>query len=721
MALTLNELQKKHDTGFVSGQVTRERGADDMVFFYVTQWDDALLSESQLAYRGEFNIVKKAGRDILAGLAENPVQVDFEPKGATREDAAELLDGIYRTDDNLNHSIEAYNQADQEAVVCGMGAWELYTEYVSSRSGDERQVIKRRPIFEANNNAYCDPNAKLLDKSDAEWWSILTAYSEDGYKKYVEELTGEEPPENYADSFKNPEQSYAFPWIGGEGKKIYIVSFYHRAKVKDKILTMVDPFEQVKVLRESDLTEVMDDLIDAGFEVESEKEIERWEVRKYIASGSEILNGEKDPETGERGGEVIPGEYIPVIPEYGEHAWIEGEEHYEGVTRLAKDPQRLRNFQMSYLADITSRSPRPKPIFWPEQIAGFEDMYREAGADSNYPYYLQNRKAGDSGDMPIGPVAQMPEQTIPQALIASIELSREAVSDVANPGLAQDVADPDLSGKAVYALQNRIDKQAVVYQEHRKHSKRYDALVYSSMAAEILDIPQEVSITKPDGTRTTAMVMEQVLDAETGDIVTLNDLTNSEFEVYSTIGASYSTQKEQTIDRLKEMMADLPPGDPNREILMLKVLALMDGVNFDDVRNHANKRLLIMGVKEPETDEEKQMLAELQQQGDEPTAEMVLAMAEMKKGEASEMKNQIDLLKIQLSAKNEDQKRMIDGFKAETDRMDTQIDAQEAGAKIDNTRIDTFGKQLDNQAKIIELRNPQDMTNDELYQQIMEG
>lgn len=720
MTLTLEEIKKYHDKAYVSGQVTRERASNDMVFYHITQWDDGILQESQLAYRGEFNVLKKAGRGIISDLAANPVQVDFEPVNGTDDDSAELLGGLYRASEGHNLSLEAYANADSETVVCGMGAWELFTEYITTRTGDERQTVRRRPIIEANNNAFPDPNAKLLDKSDAKYWSILTAYSEDGYKDLVEELTGEEADEITEDSFKDPEQSYSFPWVEGKTKKIYVVSFYHKEKVKDKILTMADPFGQTKIIRESSLEPVMDEMMDQGFSIESEKEIERWEVRKYIASGAEILNGEMNSD-GEREGEVIAGEYIPVVPEYGEHAYVEGEEHYEGVTRLAKDPQRLRNFQLSYLADITSRSPRSKSIFLQEQIAGFEDMYSETGADNNYPYLLQHKTSGDGSDLPYGPVGQVDSQPIPEALAASIALSREAVEDVANPGVPQNIADPDLSGKAVLALQNKIEQQSMIYSEHRKHAKRYDAQVYASMSADILDVPQTIMIERPNGEKDTVEVMQQVIDTETGDIVTINDLRDTEFEVFSKIGSSYSSQKEQTIDRLETMRADLPPGDPLRSILLLKQLLLMDGVDFDDVKAYANKQLLAQGFKEPETDEEIEMLKQLQQQGSEPTAEMVLAMAEMKKGEAAEFKAQVELLKIKLGAKNEEQKRLIDGFSAETDRMDTQIDAQEAGAKIDNTRMDTFNKELDASAKAMELQKIENMSVDQLYQQAMGG
>jgi hypothetical protein len=702
--LELKDIKRLHDKAYQAHQVTRERAADDLVFYWVTQWDETILQESQLSYRGEFDIIRKAGRSILADLASNPIQVDYVPKNTTRDDAAEVLDGLYRADNKSNASIESFTNADQECVVCGFGAWLLYTDYVTSRGGDTNQVVKRRPLYEANNAVYFDPQAKLLDKSDARYVVVLTPYSADGYKQLVKDLTGEERECIDKSSFKQPEQSYSFPWLGGEGEKIYVGALYYREKVKENLITLENPFSQTMTVRESDLEELMDDLLDAGYEVISEKTIERWQVTQYICSGAEILATE-----------VIAGEHLPVIPSYGERAYVEGEEHYEGITRLAKDPQRLRNFQLSFLADIASRSPREKPIFTQEQVAGHEDMYSETGAENNYPYLLQNRLAPDGSVLPIGPIAMLPAPNIPPALAATIQLSRQAVEDVANPGLPQTMADPDTSGRAVYAMQAKLEMQSMVYQEHKKHAIRRDGEVYASMAADVYDVPREVAVERPDGTRKMTKTMEMVIDKETGDLVVINDLNNAEFEVYSKISASYTSQKEQTLDRFDKMIQGLQAGDPLRNIMILKSLKLMDGIDFDDIRDYANKQLVILGIRKPETPEEEKALAEAQQ-NQQPGADMVLAQAEMLKGQAAVKEADIKAAVAQANAQTATAKVQVMGFDAETKRINTQIDAQEAKASIDYKRIDAFGKQLENQAKLAQLQKPENMSDEELYQ-----
>ena len=700
--MDLLELKGLHDKAYQANQITREQASDDLVFYWVTQWDDQLLTDSQLQYRGQFDIVRKAGRQILSGLKQNPVQPDFKPKQESRNDDAELMDGLYRADDRRLDSQEAYDYAQQDMVICGYGAWELYTQYESNQIGDMNQVVRRRYIPEANNNCFWDANAKRLDKSDAKYVSILYAYSEDGYKDLVEDLTGTRPDTVECSNFAEPEESYTFPWIS-ESKKIHVVCFYHRKKTKDSVITFADPFGSELMVRQSQVNEVMDELVDAGYNVIAEKEIERWQVTKYIASGEQILNGDGK-------GEVVSGENIPVVPVYGERSIIEGEEYYEGIVRLAKDPQRLRNFQMSYLADIVSRSPRNKPMFFPEQIQGFENMYEETGADNNYPYYLLHRKTEAGEELPMGVAGQMPDQEIPQALAASIQLSREAVEDVANPALPQDLADPDLSGKAVYALQSRLDQQNYQFQHNFKFAKRRDAEIYASIVSEIIDTPRTVSIETADGQTQQVQIMETVIDRESGEPVTVNDLTNLEFDVYAEIGQEYQTQKQQTRENLIEIAASLAPEDPLRNIVTMKALELMDGVALDDVRKHIRKQLLLQGIKEPESEEDMMILqqaAQAQQQPDPATmlaqAEMAKAQAEGGKAQAAMLREQRGLLRDKADIIIDRSKVQIDAFDAETNRNKVEVEAQEKGVNIQNKSIEAQGKLLDNQMKAFEL------------------
>lgn len=682
MALTHKDLLTLHDKAYNNGYDTRLKGADDMLFAWVSQWDDTYLAESDLGYRGEFNILRKAMRQITTDLISNPVSVDFDPVDETDDSAADIMDGMYRADMRNNTSLEAKKNANQEAIVCGVAAWELRNEYKTNRSGDDRQVIRRYPLYEANNNVMWDPNAKLLDKSDAKYVSCLVSYSEDGYKDLVKELTGEES-DGYDASFSYPEMSYVFPWIS-ETRKVFVTRFFHREKKKVKYLTFEDMFGTERTIKESDFKAHEDELADDGFNLVSEKKVTRYVVTKYIASGNDILDIS-----------VIPGENIPVVPQYGERQFVEGEEHYEGIVRLAKDPQRLRNFQMSYLADIVSRSPREKPIFGQEQIQGYEDMYEENGADNNYPYLKQNMLDANGNQLPVGPVGYIKAPEVPPALSQSMMETRAAVDDVAGAGLPADITDVDLSGKALNALNKRLDMQSYTYQDNHKFAMRRDGEIYASMARDVHDSEQEVVLVKVDGSKSKESINKSGLNYETMELEVKNDVSSMIFDVYADVGPAFESVKAQNKEELKELLSSGQLDPETHALLLNEYLSMTDGVAFKDLRDYARKKLIMMGVKEPETPEEKQMVQQAQQQQQpsiEEQAAMTNAQADLKNAEANVLEQQnraadrdVQIGKAQLDAQGKQQKQMSD------DQVNY-AKVQQEQQKIDNDAHDKFMK-----------------------------
>lgn len=674
--LKLEELKEMHDKAYNTPYDTRLKAADDLLFAWISQWDDTYLAESDLSYRGEFNILRKAMRQITTDLISNPVQVDFEPIDETVDDGADLLDGMYRADMRNNTSLEAKKNCNQEAIVCGYGAWEMRTEYKTNRKGDERQVVKRYPLYEANNNVMWDPNAKLLDKSDADYVSCLIAYSEDGYQKLKEELTGDDS--GYDSSFASPEVSYVFPWIS-EQKKIYVTRFYHREKIDVTYLTYADDYNNDTIVDQRELSDYEEELAERGAKLVDEKTVTRYEVTLYIASGEDILSAE-----------VIPGEHIPVIPQYGERQFVEGEEHYEGIVRLAKDPQRLRNFQMSYLADIVSRSPREKPMFTAEQLQGFEDMYEDSGAENNYPYLKQQSFDGSGRELPLGPVGYIKAPEIPPALQQMLGETRLAVDDVAGAGLPADITDVELSGKALNSLNKRLDMQSFTYQDNHKFATRRDGEIYASMVKDIKDIEEEVVLVKADNSsskETLNKVDYEFTDQGVKEVIK-NNMKEMDFEVYADIGPAFESVKAQNKEELKELLNGMDQGTPLYSILLNKYVMMIDGVSFDDVRDYARQELIMMGVQEPETDEEKQKLQqaqEAQEQQQDPS--MVLAQAEMLKGQADLLEQQNRQAEIQLQAN----KVQLDA-QGKREKLDSETNLNIAKVQQERQKIDLDAK-----------------------------
>jgi len=671
--LDLEDIQKMHEAAKNYNSDHRQDVQDDLYFYWISHYNDDWRQALPLRFQGQFDQLRKSGRKIIGDLTSNPVQADFQPIDGTPDEMAEFADKMYRTDARRNDSKEAFNNAINEQVPCGLGGWRIVTDYETDLVGDTKQVIRRIPQYEFNATVLFDPAAKRIDKSDAKWAQVITAYDEEGYEELKEDLSGNEEECESLPSGFNPVTSNAGLWAD-DNKNVYVVEHYHRYKKKVTIVYFKDLFGEPTAFYEEQVKENAEALKAAGYIEVDRKKITKWCVKKYICSGEGILDSQD-----------IAGTEIPLVPLYGERAFVDGREHYEGFVRSAKDPQMLRNFQLSYLADIVSTSPRPKPIFLQEQIAGHEYMYEENGADNNFAYYLQNRVDSSGTPLPIGPIAVMPEQPIPSALIASIQLMSEATGDVTQSGAPNSIADVSLSGNAVSQIRSMLDEQSIVYRENYKFAIRRDAQIVSGMWPDVYDIPRKVTLTSSDGKREEAMVMQSSIDLETGEHKVMNDLRTAKFEVFAEIGTAYESQKQQQRQEIKELLNSMDPNNPMYNALLLKYVSISDGADDKDIKAYAKKQLLLSGIREPDTDEEKQILSDAQQQSQQPDANMVLAQAEMEKAKQDGIKNEIDM------------------FKAQTERFNSEIKAQEVGANIDFKQVQKLGQQIDNMQK---LRNP---------------
>lgn len=657
----LQKILERQDCAWSATQDVRERASDDLIFARVTQWDDSL-DWCSLEYRGEFNLIWKERQRLISELRANQIAPSFKPVDGADPDSGDIYNGMYRTDMRDNCSKEAIDVATDDVIDAGFGAWRLVTEYVSSSNDmDNRQVIKRMPIHEANNVVFFDGNAKLKDKSDAMWCHIITRFNEEGIDELAE---GYGFDASDVTSFSIPSESYVFPWRNS--KTTYTVGeCYEREKKTEKIVIMEHPIKGVQAFKRSEVKEVLDDMISQGWITLGQKTREYFKVVKYLVTNTKILHGP----------ELVAGEHIPVVPAYGNISRVEGTEIWSGITRLAKDPQRLYNMQMSYLADIAAKGPRRKPIFTPKQVQGLQHMWE---SQNNYPYYLLNDVDSTGGALPPGPVGYVEPESVPEATVAALQAARRGVEDVTSPGMPQDYMDPEASGKALMAVQTRIDNQSFVYMDNIADAIRRDGVIYASMVKAIFDTEREVTLTDYQGEESKAVIMESIQDMKSGEWVTLNDLTRGRHEVYVDVGPAWQSQKQQSRAELLEIYQTAANPEV-QNIVLMQYLMLLDGEQNEMLRKYARRNLLQMGLIEPTTQEDVQYLQQLQAQAQQPDPQ----------AEALAQALQAQAIKDQASAQ-----------KAGADSIKALADAERARAETAKVLSETDGKDLENAARL---------------------
>ncbi|WP_072929948.1 portal protein [Nissabacter archeti] len=640
----LQTILGKFDRDWVASDEARTEAINDLFFSRVSQWDDWLNQYTTLQYRGQFDVVRPVVRKLVAEMRQNPVDVMFKPKDNASPDSADILMGMYRTDMRHNTAKISVNVAVREQIEAGVGAWRLVTDYEDQDPTSNNQVIRRVPIHEACSHVVWDANAKQMDKSDARHCTVISAMSQDGWEAFADEhgLDAEEKP-----TFQSPSSNWIFPW--SSSSIFYIAEHYEVEEKKETVYIYQDPLTgEPSSYFKRDIADVIDDLADKGMVKIGERKVKRRRVYKTLLTQAAIL---KDRE-------LIAGEHIPIVPVFGEWSFAGDKEVYEGVVRLTKDGQRLRNMIMSFNADIVARTPKKKPFFFPEQIAGFEHMYN---GNDDYPYYLLNRTDENNGDLPLQPLTYYENPEVPQANAYMLEAATGAVKEVADVGVDAAAAGGQVAFDTVNQLNMRSDLETYVFMDNLATAMRRDGEIYAAMVNDIYDVPRNVAMTLEDGSEKEVQLLTQAVDYQSGRVVTLNDI-RGRYETYTDVGPSYQSMKSQNRSEILDLLSKVPQGTPEFQMLLLQYFTLLDGKGVEMMREYASMQLVTMGLKKPETPEEEQWLAQAQQaQQGQQDPNMLIAQAQIVAAQAEAER-----------ARNETAQTQIKAFTAQQDAQESQ-------------------------------------------------
>jgi len=590
------------------------------------QWEGPLREMYDNRPRFEVNKIHLSVIRIINEYRNNRIAVDYVAKDGSEDNTlADTCDKLYRADCQDSGAEEAFDNAFEEAVGGGYGAFRLKTTYVNEEDDeDERQRIAIEPIFDADSSVFFDLGAKRQDKADAKRCFVVTAVPR---KTYIAEY--DDDPATWPKEI----HQYEFDWATPD---VVFVAEYYRIEDRSETIRI---FETV-VGEEERYT-------DADFEADPEleqkltaigtvevrqKRVRRRVCRAYIMSGSRVLE-----DLG-----VIPGRMIPVVPVYGKRWYIDNVERCMGHVRLAKDAQRLKNMQLSKLGEISAYSSIEKPIFTPEQVSGHQVMWAEDNL-RNYPYLLINPITDTNGQTNItGPVAFTKSAAIPPALAGLMQVTETDMQEILGGSQQADKMVANISGKAVEMIQARIDGQAFIYMSNMAKAVRRCGEIWLSMARDVYVEPgrkmkgigaqgemESIEIAKP-------MIVD-------GKLTLQNDLSEAEFDVAVDVGPTSISRKAATVRALTGMMA-ITQDPETQQVLQAMAMLNMEGEGVAEVRDYFRKKLVRMGVVKPTDEEREQLVAELQGQSPDPNSIFLAAAAE--EAQAKAARARADTIKV---------------------------------------------------------------------------
>ncbi|MFB1502127.1 portal protein [Thiocapsa sp. N5-Cardenillas] len=599
-----------------ASQDERRQCVEDRRFYSIAgaQWEGPLAEQYENRPRFEVNKVHMAVMRIINEYRNNRIAVDFRAKDGDSDEVADLLDGLYRADCADSAADEAHDNGFEEAAGGGFGAWRLVAKYEDETDPEnERQRICFEPIFDADTSVYFDVDAKRYDKADARHCFVLYSVERQSYI------------DQYADdpaSWPKDTITQQFDW--STPNVVYVAEYYVVEEVAQKLRYFETITGEVEIYEDADFDDegqLEAELEAVGTFETRQRMVKRKRVRKYIMSGGGILE-----DCG-----YIAGPNIPIVPVYGKRWFVDNVERCMGAVRLAKDPQRLKNMQLSALAELAARNGWEKPIFTAEQMAGHEALWSNDNIE-NYPYLLVNSITGPNGEVqPAGPVGYTRAPQIPAAMAGLLQVTETDMADILGRPADADKMVSNISGKAVELIQQRIDMQAFIYMSNMAKSVRREGEIWLGMARELYaEAGRKMKTVTEQGETSSVELMRPVM---VGGVQKLeNDITAKPYDVTVDVGPAFASRRDATVRAVTGMLQMV--SDPqDAKVLQATALMNMDGEGLDPVRKYYRRFLVQIGLEQPTDEEREQMEAEAAQ-GAQPDAQALYLQAEAEKATA---------------------------------------------------------------------------------------
>ena len=435
------------------------------------------------------------------------------------EKVAETITGILRHIENQSDADSAYDNAFDFAVRMGWGYWRIIHDFPRPDSFDQEIYIKR---IENPFMVYFDPNSNEPDGSDAEKCLITEVISKESFRKMY---PGADDGGGFTPRGTGDSQS---EWITKED--IRVAEYFYTEHKRMKLLLLSDG---TTCYEDEKPSEIM--MQDAGVYVVSKRETIKKQIKWRKLTGMQILE-QKD----------WAGRYIPVVPVYGQQLIVDSKKKKFGLTRMAKDPQRMYNFWSTALTESVALAPKAKFLLAEGQDEGHEMEWNQANIKS-MPVLRYKQTDSDGREAPV-PTRIQPEPP-PTGMVTALQgLNSDLMAVVGIYDPAQ-LPQGQISGKALNGQQQQTDMTNFHYYDNLTRSIRQCGRICLDLIPHIYDKERVMRIIGDDGKGELVSINQRTVD-EQGVEKILNDVTVGEYDIVMDTGPGYASKRAEAVDSM---------------------------------------------------------------------------------------------------------------------------------------------------------------------------
>ena len=503
----------------------RVEALDDLKFAGGDQWPVEIQNSRQLESRPFLTINKIDAycRQIANSQRQQRPRIKAHGMNTdSDEKIAQIITGICRHVEEQSDADAAYDNAFDFAVRMGWGFWRITTDYVRPDSFDQEIYIKR---IENPFMVYFDPNSNEPDGSDAEKCLITEVVSKEAFRKMYPDA---ETDAGFTPRGTGDSQS---EWITKED--IRIAEYFYTEYKHTKVVLLSDG----TTFYEDEMPS-QDAMLEAGIYEVSRRVTVKKQIKWCKLTGMQVLE-KRD----------WAGKYIPVVPCYGQQLIVDSKKKF-GLTRMAKDPQRMYNFWSTALTESVALAPKAKWLLAEGQDEGHEDEWNQANIKS---MPVLRYKQTDSEGRTANPPQRLQPEPPPMGITTALEGLNADLMAVVGIYDPSQLPQGNQSGKAIQGQQSQVDMTNFHYYDNLTRSIKQTGRIILDLIPHVYDSERCLRIIGDDGKGEIVNLNQKTQD-EQGVEKILNDVTVGEYDVVMETGPGYNSKRQEAVESMVQML-----------------------------------------------------------------------------------------------------------------------------------------------------------------------
>lgn len=546
-------------------------------------------------------------------------------------ETADVFKGLIRNIEYRSNADEAYDTASLSSIRCSIGFIFVDHGYVGDTGFEQELTIKRsvNPL-----QCWLDCDSIEADGSDARRGIKIQTMSVGEFKRRYPRAKvssfGDDTKSNYKDD-----------------ESVNVAEYYE----------IIEETKEVGLLETGDIQEVAEDV-----EYSATRALKKAKVMRYILSGAEVLAESR-----------FPGKYIPIIPVYGEEAWIDGKRQLYSLIRKSKDAQRMYNYWKSLETELLMKQPNAPVMAAAGTVENYKDDWQNPGKSMVLRY--------DHVDADGNP-APKPERLAPPAIPTGIvNAARSTVDDIKatmgiyNASLGE--ASNETSGVAISRRKEEGDVATYHFGDNLVRSITHVGRLLVCAIPEVYDTPRVIQIIgNEDEPKQIGINGAIAPDQERGF-----DLTKGEYGVRVITGASFTTKRQEAAEFFQSIVEKQP------DLMMIMGDLLFKNMDFSGAQAMAERMKKVVDPKfldenkdQPQIDPEKEQMKLVIQQGEQLLADLQAQLAEAQQ----QLKNKDG--EIQVKAMAEENTAANDQAKIELELLKLRTEQEKIQTERDKIR-----------------------------------